>query len=79
MNEDADELVTPVWAESFRVGETFALRGWTVRIAGHFVHEGHPAGFALTIEGPTMALQKKILAAAKRRTRLTVARSRPKA
>ena len=52
-------LVAPVWAGDFRVGELFTVKGWVVRVAGHYRgDDGNPEGFALSIEGPTLARLK---------------------
>ena len=48
------DLVPPEWAKDFRVGEIFTVRGWVVKIAGHYRGEdGLPEGFAIVVEGPT--------------------------
>lgn len=58
----------PSWAEHFRVGEGFPLRGWNVRVVGHMLDEKtqEPIGFAIVVESMTAALKKRALAEAKR-------------
>ena len=54
-NGHAFDLVTPAWAKDFLIGELFQIKGWVVRVAGHYRgDDGTPEGFAISIEGPTL-------------------------